>query len=340
MNGSERSRFNSTSMTRRSPSVEPPMDSPNHRRLLSATPFLAPWAIGFALLTLWPFGASLHWSFCRYDLLSAPEWVGGRQYARLAEELWSGGPFGRALWNTAYYALLSVPLSIALGVGLALLLSQKLPGIGVYRTIWFLPSVVPTVAAAVLWTGLLDPRDGLVNHALADGLGLPGQGWFNSTSEAAHPPSWPRSASGAVFGSKDALVLMALWGVGNFLVIYLAAIGDIPESLYEAARIDGAGPVRRLFAITLPLLTPVVFFNLVMGLIQSVQAFTQVYLVSDGQGDPAGSTLLLSLHLFLAAFRDLEIGYASAMAWVLFVLVLVVTAWLFRTSRAWVHYEQ
>ena len=315
------------------------VSSDNYRRIIRTAPFLTPWAVGFLLLTLWPFAASLYWSFTRYDLLSPAEWVGGRHYARLAEELWTGGPFGRALWNTAYYACLSVPLSIALGVGLALLLSQRVRGVAVYRTLWFLPSVVPTVAAAVLWTGLLDPREGLVNHALADRLGLPAQGWFNSTSEAAYPPSWPQAASGNVFGSKDALVLMALWGVGNFLVIYLAAIGDVPESLYEAARIDGAGPARRLFAITLPLLTPVVFFNLVMGLIQSVQAFTQVYLVSDGQGDPAGSTLLLSLHLFLAAFRDLEIGYASAMAWVLFVIVLVVTAWLFRTSRGWVHYE-
>lgn len=306
---------------------------------LRPAPFLAPWAIGFLALTVWPFAASLYWSFTRYDLLAPPRWVGWRNYERLADELWSGGPFGRALWNTAYYAAVSVPLSVALGVGLAVLLSQKVRGVGVYRTLWYLPSVVPAVAASILWMGLLDPQAGLVNHVLADRLGLPEQGWLNSTSEAAYPPSWPDSPVGRVFGSKDALVLMALWGVGNFVVIYLAAIGDIPESLYEAARLDGAGPLRRFWAITLPMLSPVVFFNLVMGLIQSVQAFTQVYLVSDGVGDPAGSTLMLSLHLFLAAFRDLEVGYASAMAWVLFAIVLSVTAWLFRSSRRWVHYR-
>ena len=309
------------------------------RRLLRAAPFVAPWIAGFLLLTVWPFAASLYWSFCQYDLLSPPEWVGGRHYARLAEEMVTGGPFGRALWNTAYYALVSVPLSIVLGVGLAVLLNQKIAGVAVYRTLWFLPSVVPTVAAAVLWIGLLDPQQGLVNGALLERLGLPSQGWLNSTSEAAWPPSWPEDSPGRLFGSKDALVLMALWGVGNFMVIYLAALGDVPESLYEAARIDGAGPLRRFWSITLPLLTPVIFFNLVMGLIQSVQAFAQVYIVSDGAGEPAGSTLLLSLHLFLAAFRDLEIGYASAMAWVLFAVVLTITAWLFRTARRWVYYS-
>lgn len=303
-----------------------------------AAPFLSLWAIGFLSLVVWPFAASLYWSFTRYDLISTPQWVGWRHYQRLAEELWEGGPFGRALWNTAYYAAVSVPLSVAMGVTLAVLLSQKVRGVAVYRTLWYLPSVVPVVATAILWMGLLDPQAGLVNNALS-AIGAPPQGWFNSTSEAAYPPGWTGGAAGRVFGSKDALTLMALWGVGNFMVIYLAAIGDIPESLYEAARIDGAGPLRRFATITLPMLSPVIFFNLVMGLIQSVQAFTQVYLVSDGVGDPAGSTLMLSLHLFLAAFRDLEVGYASAMAWALFAIVLLITVWLFRTSRRWVHYR-
>ncbi|MEN1680622.1 MAG: sugar ABC transporter permease [Planctomycetota bacterium] len=307
------------------------------RRLLAALPFLGPWLVGLAALVVFPFAASLYWSFCRYDLLTPPRWVGGENYRQLAEELWSGGSFGRALWNTAYYALLSVPLSIALGVGLASLLAQRVCGVAIYRVAWFLPSVLPVVATSVLWVALVDPQAGLINAVLGEGLA---QGWLNSTSEAAWPPSWPDQSAtpGRVFGSKDALVLMSLWGVGNFMVIYLAAIGDIPESLYEAAKIDRAGPLRRFWAITLPLLTPVIFFNLVMGVIQAAQAFTQVYLVSDGVGDPAGSTLMLSLHLFLAAFRDLRMGYASAMAWVLFVIVLVVTAWLFRTARQWVYY--
>ncbi|MEM6330464.1 MAG: sugar ABC transporter permease [Planctomycetota bacterium] len=311
------------------------------RRLRRALPFIAPWLVGFVTLTAYPFAASLYWSFCRYDLLTPPRWAGGANYRRLADELWSGGPFGRALWNTGYYAAISVPASIALGVLLATLLSQKVRGVAIYRTLWFLPTIVPTVAAAVLWVGMLDPQHGLVNAVLTRAAGEgAAQGWFASTSEAAWPPSWPDQSQspGRVFGSKDALVLMSLWGVGNFMLIYLAAIADIPTTLYEAARLDGAGPVRRFWHVTLPVLSPVIFFNLVMGTVQAAQAFTQVYLVSDGVGDPAGSTLLLSLHLFLAAFRDLEMGYASAMAWVLFVLVLAITAWLFRTSRGWVHY--
>jgi multiple sugar transport system permease protein len=160
-------------------------------------------------------------------------------------------------------------------------------------------------------------------------MGLPGQLWFKGTGEA---------ALSLDFGSKDALVLMSLWGVGNFMIIYLAAIGEVPQELYEAAELDGAGPLRRFRHITLPLLTPVIFFNLVMGLIQSVQAFTQVYIVSEGTGKPDGSTLMLSLHLFLAAFKDLEMGYASAMAWILFVILAVCTAALFRSARHWVHY--
>lgn len=308
-----------------------------NKAILRAAPFLAPWAVGFLAFTVWPFAASLYWSFCRYDLLSPPRFVGAEHYARLADELWSGGPFGRALWNSLYYAAVSVPLSIAVGVSLAVLLSQKVRGIAIYRTLWFLPSIIPTVAASVLWIGLLDPQQGLVNATLTR-VGLPEQGWLNSTAEAAWPPSWPTDSPGRLFGSKDALVLMAVWGVGNFMVIYLAAIGDVPNSLHEAARLDGAGPLRRFWSITLPLLSPVIFFNLVMGVIQSLGMFTQVYLVSDGAGDPAGASLMLSLHLFLAAFRDLEMGYASAMAWVLFTLVLVITAWLFRTARRWVYY--
>ncbi|MEM1303446.1 MAG: sugar ABC transporter permease, partial [Planctomycetota bacterium] len=258
-------------------SAAAPRLPPSALRLRSALPYLAPWAVGFLTLTVYPFAASLYWSFCRYDLLTPPRWVGGANYARLADELWSGGPFGRALWNTAYYTAVSVPLSVALGVVLATLLSQKVRGAAIYRTLWFLPSVVPVVATAVLWTWLLDPQQGLVNYLLGDTLA---QGWFNSTSEALVPGSWPRDASNggglSIFGSKDALVLMSLWGVGNFMVIYLAAIGDVPESLHEAARLDGAGALRRFGHVTLPLLTPVIFFNVVMSTIQAAQMFTQV----------------------------------------------------------------
>ncbi len=309
------------------------MNSATRRQTATGLGFISPWLVGFVALTAYPFAASLYWSFCRYDLLGPPVVIGLDNYRRLAEELVQGGLFGLAVWNTVYYAALSVPLSIALGIGLAVMLSWNVRGQSVYRTLLFLPAVVPTVATAVLWMWLLDPQQGLVNFVLTR-FGIPPQGWFNSVAEALGP-----AGAGFGFGSKDALVVMSLWGVGNFMIIYLAALGDVPRALYEAAELDGASRLRRFWHITLPMLSPVIFFNLVMGLIQAVQAFTQVYLVSEGQGAPAGSTLLLSLHLFLAAFKQLDMGYASAMAWVLFVLVLAVTVVLFRTSRRWVYYR-
>ena len=308
------------------------------RRRLRIPPwaFVSPWLVGFVLLVGYPFCVSLYWSFCRYDLLRPPEWVGLRNYQRLADELISGGRFGEALWNTCYYALLAVPLSIALGLSLAVMLSWKLRGQAVYRTLIFLPSVVPVVAASILWLWLLDPQSGLVNYLLRH-MGLPGQGWFSSVREAASPWAWWHGRGG--LGSKDALVLMHLWGVGNFMVLYLAALGDISPQLYEAAELDGAGRWQRFWHITLPLVSPVIFFNLVMGIIRAVQAFTQVYIVSQGQGAPSGSMLMLSLQLFLSAFKYLDMGYASAMAWTLFVVILVVTWLLFRSSRRWVFYS-
>lgn len=304
------------------------------RSTLTGLAFVSPWLVGFVLLVAWPFVASLYWSFTRFDLLSEPQWVGGENYSRLYDELRTGGRFGRAIWNTLYYALLAVPLSILLGVSLATLLSQKVFGRDLLRTLFYLPSTLPAVATSILWMWLLDPKDGWVNHWLMRlGVGrseVPG--WFASSSEAAWPPNW------LDFGSKDALVFMSVWGVGNFVILYSAALGEIAPSLYEAAELDGAGPLRRFRHVTLPLLTPVIFFNLVMGLIQSVQAFTQVYLVSEGTGKPGDSLLMLSLHLFLSAFQDLEMGYASAVAWLLFVGLSVVTFLLFRTSSRWVHY--
>jgi len=297
--------------------------------------FVSPWLLGFVVLILYPFLASLYWSFCRYDLLSAPEWIGTENYRRLLDELLHGGRFAKALWNTAYFALVSVPLSIVLGVALAVMLSWNIRFRAVFRAVFFLPSVVPVVAGSVLWLWLLDPRDGLVNYVLS-WLGVAGPDWFKSPHVALWPLDWIRGTAGV--GSKDALALMSAWGMGNFMIIYLAALQDVPRQLYEAAELDGANRAQRFWHITLPMLSPVIFFNLVMGLIQSVQAFTQVYIVSDGMGEPLGSLRVLSLHLFLSAFKELDMGYASAMAWALFVVIVVSTAVLFRSSRAWVYY--
>lgn len=296
--------------------------------------FISPWIAGFLLLTVYPFLASLYWSFCRYDLLTAPEWIGTRHYRRLARELLAGEEFGQALWNTLYYAGLAVPGSVVLGVALALMLNVPVRGQAVYRTLFFLPSIVPTVATSILWMWLLDPKKGLVNRFLSMFGAEPT--WLNSPAEALNVAGWFDGTAG--LGSKDALVLMSLWGIGNFIIIYLAALGNIPRELYEAAELDGAGRWRKFWSITLPQLTPVIFFNMVMGVVAAVQYFTQAYVVSGGSGGPEGSTRVLSLHVFLWGFKYFEAGYASAVAWSLFVLVVLITLFLFHTSRRWVHY--
>ncbi len=320
------------------------------RRTLTGLAFVSPWLVGFGLLVLYPFLATLYWSFCRYDLLGEPEWIGTDHYERLAREVAEGREFGEALWNTGYYALLVVPGSVLLGVGLALLLTSRGPASsgkpGFFTTLFFLPTLVPTVATSIVWTWLLDPKSGLavqfaamlnqtaVGRWTVETFGV-APNWFNSPAEGLNPASW--SSWTPEFGSKDGLALMSLWGVGNFVVIYLAALRSVPRELYEAAELDGAGWWSRFRHVTLPHLTPVVFFNVVMGVVAAVQYFTQAYVVSGGTGGPQGSTRVLSMHVFLWAFKHLEAGYASACAWTLFVLTVLVTFLLFRTSRIWVH---
>lgn len=297
--------------------------------------FVSPWVIGFLALTAYPFVLTLYWSFCRYDLLTQPTWIGTENYERLIQEIADGDGFGVALWNTCYYAMLSIPGSILLGVGLAVLLNQKVRGQAVYRTLFFVPSVVPTVATAIVWVWLLDPQQGLANHWLS-WIGL-SPNWFNSSAEAFNLSSLVTGSAG--FGSKDALVLMSFWGIGNFILIYLAALQDVPRELYEAAEIDGASSFKKFWHVTLPHLTPVIFFNAVMGIVQSVQYFTQPYVVSGGTGGPDRSTLVVSLHIFLWAFKYLDAGYASAVCWSLFVIVILLTVLMFRSSKHWVHYR-
>lgn len=303
------------------------------RRWLVPLGFISPWLLGFVLLTAWPFFVSLYWSFCRYDLLSPPEWVGLVHYRQLARETAAGAEFGQALWNTAYYGALAIPGSVVLGIGLALALNLPVAGRSVYRVLLFLPSIVPVVASSMLWLFLLDPKRGLVNRLLAVFGAEPA--WFNSSAELLNPAAWWQGTAGA--GAKDALVLMSLWGVGNFMIIYLAALQNIPRELYEAAELDGAGRFRKFWSITLPLLSPVVFFNVVMGVVSAVQYFTQAYVVSGGTGGPQGATRVLSVHIFLWGFKYLDAGYASAAAWLLFLLVVLVTLFLFRTAGKWVH---
>jgi len=320
-------------------------ERPDNSRFLAGLGFSLPWLVGFTALVLFPFAASFYWSLCQYDMVNPPKFVGGENYSRLAAEISAGAGFGRALINTAYYALISVPLSILTGLVLAKILSWNVRGQAIYRTIFFLPSIIPIVAASVLWIWLLDPNDGMVNYLLSF-LGVPSQNWLDQSRAALSPETISQLQSSVstgqppkVFGSKDALILISVWSVGNWIVIYLAAMGDVPTTLYEAADIDGFGGFRKFWHVTLPMLTPVIFFNLVMGLIRSVQTFTSIYIISEGTGAPNESLLVISLHLFLSAFSDLDMGYASAIAWIVFVVLVFCTLMLFRSSRYWVHYR-
>ena len=319
--------------------------TPVSRSFLAGTAFVLPWLLGFMALVLFPFVASLYWSFCQYDMVNPPKFVGTQNYERLADEIARGEGFGRAAYNTFYYSVLSVPLSVAIGLVLAKFLSWPVRGQAFYRTLFFLPSVIPVVAASILWVWLLDPQDGMINYLLSS-VGLGDQNWLKQSRAALSTETWSATTASLsnqdplrIFGSKDALVMMTVWGMGNWIVIYLAAMNDVPTTLYESADMDGLSGVRKFWHITLPMLSPVIFFNLVMGLIRSVQAFTSIYILSEGTGAPNESLNVISLHLFLSAFSDLDMGYASAIAWILFLVLSVCTLLLFRSSRYWVHYR-
>lgn len=277
--------------------------------------FISPWLLGFLIFNAYPFFASIYFSFTRYDIVNRPHWVGVANYKTL---LHSDPLFWKSLAVTFQFALYSVPLGIIVGVLLALLLNQNVRGIAYYRTLFFLPSVIPTVANSMVFMWLLNGENGLINRLLLIG-GMKGPDWLTDTMWA------PRS-----------LILMTLWGIGGSMVIYLAGLKDIPAHLYEAATIDGAGAFQRLRHITLPMLTPVIFFNLVMGVIGAFQYFTEAYIMT--QGGPEDSTLFYALYLFQRAWKYLDMGYASAMAWVLFLIVMALTGFLFQTQRRWVHY--
>ncbi len=278
--------------------------------------FISPWLIGFLVFTAGPFLASIFLSFTRYNIVTPPVWVGTANYRILLHE---DPLFWKALSVTFRFALAAVPLGILGGVTLALLLNQEVGGISVFRTIFFLPSIVPTVATSIIFLWILNPEIGLVNGLLHH---------FGIVR-----PAWLQDKSWALWS----LVLMSLWGVGGSMVIYLAGLKDIPRHLYEAAIIDGANAWHRLRHVTLPMLTPVIFFNLIMGVIGSFQYFTETYIMT--QGGPEDSTLFYALYLFQRAWRYLDMGYASAMAWVLLVIIMALTGLLFRTQRKWVHYE-
>jgi multiple sugar transport system permease protein len=286
------------------------------RKQLLGYAFIAPWLLGFLAFTAIPFFTSVYLSFTRYNIVTPPVWVGLANYRMLLNR---DPLFWKSLWVTFRFALAAVPLGVLAGVALALLLNQNVRGIGIYRSIFFLPSIMPSVATSILFLWILNPEIGLLNGLLKR-FGVIGPAWLQDKDWA----PW-------------SLVLMSLWGVGGSMVIYLAGLKDIPVHLYEAAVIDGANPLLRLRHVTLPMLSPVIFFNLVMGVIGAFQYFTESYIMT--QGGPEDSTLFYALYLFRRAWRYLDMGYACAMAWILFAVIMAVTGLLFRMQRRWVHYD-
>nr|WP_305036047.1 sugar ABC transporter permease [Poseidonocella sp. HB161398] len=280
--------------------------------------FLSPWLIGFFCLTLGPALGSLYLSFTDYDLLSAPRFTGVANYVRMAT---ADPNFGAAMRVTFLYVALSVPLKLAFALGVAMMLNRGLKGLPVYRAIFYLPSLLgASVAIAVLWRQLF-AADGLVNDLLWT-FGIEGPSWISN-------PNY----------SLYTLVILSVWQFGSPMIIFLAGLRQIPHDMYEAASIDGASKRRQFFRITLPLLTPVIFFNLVIQTIDAFKAFTPAFIVSGGSGGPVNSTLFYTLYLYQEAFGYFRMGYASALAWVLVAIIAAFTALSFLSTKYWVHYD-
>jgi multiple sugar transport system permease protein len=279
--------------------------------------FALPWIMGLLLLYAYPLVSSIYYSFTKYNVVSPAYWVGFDNYIQLFWDpvFWVG------IKNTLYYAAISVPLSVVLGIFLAMLLNTPIKGQGIFRTIFFIPTLVPVVATSIIWQWLLNPQFGLVNQLLAM-AGINGPPWLGD-------PKW----------SKPSLILMAQWGIGNSIIIYLAGLQDISKDYDDAASVDGASGLRKVWSITLPLLTPVIFFNMVMGIINALQVFTLPYALTYGTGNPANSLLFYSMYLYNNAFKYMNMGYASAMAWILFIVIMAITLLLFRSSNRWVYYH-
>lgn len=287
------------------------------RRLFTGISFISPWIIGFICFILYPLGASLYYSFTDFSLFSKPEWIGFTNYFRL----FSDPKFLVSLKNTIIFSAMIVPTSILTAMFLAILLNAKIKARGLIRGIIFLPSIVPQIAIAVIWIWILNPKWGLLNSVFRL-IGLPGAPWLSS-------PDWV----------KWALLITTLWMIGTDMVLYLAALQNIPNSYYEAAELDGANFFQKTLRITIPLVTPVTFFHLVNALIWSFQYFNIPYLMGgQGAGKPADSMLFYSIYLYQNGFRYLKMGYASAMAWILFIILMIATLIILKTSKGWVHY--
>jgi multiple sugar transport system permease protein len=277
--------------------------------------FIAPWLVGFAAFVLLPTLLSLYYAFHDYRLTDTILFVGWDNF----RDLYHDELFWRTLGNTLKYAAMALPAGLAVSLGLALLLNVQIPGQPLFRTIIFLPSLVPAVAGAMVWLWLLNGRQGLVNLLLSY-VGITGPSYLAD-------PRWV----------LPTFAVMSVWGVGNTVVIYLAGLQDVPRELYEAAEIDGASAAQRLWHVTLPLLSPVIFFNLIMAIIGSLQTFAQPFLMTGG--GPDNASRFYAMYVYDNAFTYLKMGYASAMAWIQLLIILALTVLAFWTSKHWVHYQ-
>ncbi|WP_305789836.1 carbohydrate ABC transporter permease [Symbioplanes lichenis] len=283
--------------------------------------FLSPWLLGLAVITAIPMLLSLYLSFTNYDVLtplSEAEWVGWDNYRRMFTD---DPSYWHSVRVTVTFALVAVPLKLAAALGVALLLNKVFRGVGLFRGLFYLPSLLGgSVALAIVWVSMFN-RDGAFNSLLSI-VGIEGAPWVND-------PKW----------ALETLMLLAIWQFGAPMIIFLAGLKQVPTELYEAASVDGAGAWRQFVHITLPMLSPVIFFNLVLETINGFQGFTSAFVISNGEGGPVDSTLMYTLNLYINGFVRLDMGYASAMAWVFLLAIGLITVVLFRTGRFWVHYS-
>jgi len=291
------------------------MTRTERRELMAGLIFIAPWILGFLWFTLYPVVMAVYYSFTSFNTVATPQWIGLGNFDTLrTDEL-----FWTALKNTATYIAFSVPLDLLAALFFAVLLNVKIPGRAILRTCYYIPTVVPVVASSILWIMLFNTHGGLINETL--GLfGIREIPWLSS-------PDW----------AMPAIVLISLWGIGSAIIIFLAGLQDVPVTLYEAARLDGAGSLQLVRYVTVPMISPVILFNFILGMVGASQVFTVPFIVTGG--GPLNATLMYSLYLFRNAFVYFKMGLASAMGWVLFVFIFGLTLISLRVSRRYVHYE-
>lgn len=288
------------------------------REAIAGYLFISPWLIGFIVFFVAPIIASFLLSFTDWNIVGQPEWVGFYNYEQIFT---SDLRFKKAVEVTLTYAIFYLPLEVVCGIALAVLMNLKLRGIGLFRTLFYMPSIVPQVAASLIWVWMLNARYGVVNTMLG-WVGIQGPRWLES----------PQSIGAS-------LILIALWGIGGSAVIYLAGLQNIPQQLYEAATVDGANKWQQFWQVTLPLLTPTIFFQLVLGLIGVFQTFTPAFIAAGDTGGPQQAGLFYMLYIYNRGFQSLRMGYASALSWILTAFILTVTILVLRSSRYWVYYE-